>query len=43
VARSIGLPDARIAVIRHPLGGIAAEEVTARAGEVTEETLALLK
>ncbi len=42
VARSFGLPDARIAVVEHPLGGISEEEVAGRARAAAEEVLGLL-
>jgi hypothetical protein len=41
-AASFGLPEARVAVIAHPLGTVAAGEVAARADAVVEETVALL-
>jgi len=37
-----GLPDTRMVVIEHPLGGIAAEEVLRRAAAVRDDVLALV-
>jgi hypothetical protein len=42
VAAACGLPTARIAVVTHPLGGIAAADVTSRADEAVEAVLGLL-
>jgi hypothetical protein len=42
VADAYGLPDARIAVVEHPLGGIADVDVVARAERVVDEVLALV-
>ena len=39
---SYGLPQARLAVIEHPLGAISAPEVEARASAVVDEVLRLL-
>lgn len=33
-AEALGIPDLPIAVIQHPLGGLAAEQVSQRAGSV---------
>jgi surfactin synthase thioesterase subunit len=41
VAATYHVPDARIAVIEHPLGGISTAEVLARAEGVVEDVLAL--
>jgi hypothetical protein len=41
-AASFGLPDARVAVIEHPLGTIAPGDVAKRADAAVEETVALL-
>ena len=41
-SESYGLPDARLAVIAHPLGGISAAEVEARADAVIDDVLLLL-
>jgi hypothetical protein len=37
VATAMGLPDANIAVIEHPLGGLDAADVKERAESVTEQ------
>lgn len=37
-----GLPDARIAVVTHPIGGIRAEELAARRTQLVDALLALL-
>ena len=42
VAAMMGLPDARIVEVAHPLGGTDEETVRARADAVVEETLRLL-
>ncbi len=42
VAATMGLPDARIVEVAHPLGGTDEETVRARADAVVEETLRLL-
>ena len=42
VADSYGLPQARIAVVTHPLGGIAEAEVVERATHIVDEVLALV-
>ena len=42
VADAYGLPGARIAVVQHPLGGIAETDVVARADAVVETVLGLL-
>jgi len=36
-----GLPDARIAVVPHPLGGVRAGELRRRADAVVDEIIAL--
>jgi len=41
-ADAYGLPGARIAVVPHPLGGIAAADVTSRADDAVESVLGLL-
>jgi hypothetical protein len=41
VAGALGVPDARIVVIEHPLGGIEAPLVLARAATIVEEVLGL--
>ncbi|MBO0731438.1 MAG: hypothetical protein J2P57_19430 [Acidimicrobiaceae bacterium] len=41
VARNLGLPDARLVVVQHPLGGIDPPEVLERARSVIEDVLAL--
>jgi hypothetical protein len=42
VAVSFGLPDARLAVIDHPLGGIPPDSVDARADAAADAVVALL-
>jgi hypothetical protein len=42
VADSYGLPQARLAVVEHPLGGIAVADVIDRAEHVVDEVLALV-
>jgi hypothetical protein len=42
VAAASGLPEARIAVVAHPLGGISEADVVARADEAVEGVLGLL-
>lgn len=42
VAATMGLPDARIVEVAHPLGGTDEETVRAWADAVVEETLRLL-
>lgn len=41
-ARSQGLPDARIAAIEHPIGGVAESELDARAEAAIDAVLAHL-
>lgn len=41
VARTLGLPDARMVVIEHPLGGIDEAVALAKASAIVEPTLAL--
>ncbi len=41
-ADAYGLPEARIAVVPHPLGGIATAEVRSKADEAVEVVLGLL-
>jgi hypothetical protein len=41
VAHALGLPEARIVVIEHPLGGIEQPAVLSRASTITEEVLRL--
>lgn len=41
-SEAYGLPDARLAVIEHPLGGISATDVEARAESVVDDVLRLL-
>ncbi len=40
-AAALGVPDARIVVVEHPLGGIGPEPVLARARSIVEEVLSL--
>ena len=40
-AAAIGLPEARVVVIEHPLGGIEDEAVLTRADGIVEEVLRL--
>jgi hypothetical protein len=42
VAGAFGLPDARIAVIEHPLGAIDEDAVRARAASVVDDVVALV-
>jgi phosphoserine phosphatase len=42
VADSYGLPQARIAVVEHPLGGILEADVVDRAERVVDEVLSLV-
>ena len=42
VARSLGFQDVRVAVVEHPLGGIAADAVGARADGLVESLVSLL-
>jgi hypothetical protein len=42
MADTFGLPEARIAVVEHPLGGIDEDAVRARAEEAVEQVLELL-
>jgi hypothetical protein len=42
VAERAHLPDARIVVVEHPLGGITEAEVVDRAVSVVEDTIAAL-
>jgi hypothetical protein len=42
VADAYGLPDARIAVVEHPLGGAREADVVDRAERVVDEVLSLL-
>jgi len=41
-ARAYGLPDARIATVEHPIGGIGQEPLLARAEVLADAVLALL-
>ncbi len=41
MARAFRLPDARIVVVQHPIGGIEEPEVIDRARAIVEEVLAL--
>lgn len=41
MAVTLGLPDARVVVIEHPLGGIEEPAVLARAATITEQVLEL--
>jgi hypothetical protein len=43
VAERSRLPDARIAVIEHPLGGITDDDVRARAHAVVDDVVALFR
>ncbi|MDA8047504.1 MAG: hypothetical protein M0Z30_20095 [Actinomycetota bacterium] len=40
-AAALGVPDARVVVVDHPLGGIEPDAVLARAWSVTEDVLRL--
>lgn len=40
-AAAFGLPEARVVVVDHPLGGIEQAAVLARAGTIVEEVLRL--
>jgi hypothetical protein len=42
IADATGVPDARIAVVEHPLGGIDERAVRARAEAVVDEVLGLV-
>jgi hypothetical protein len=42
-AKNLGDPDLPIAVITHPLGGLGADEVRARAAEAAPQVIALLR
>lgn len=42
MADTFGLPDARIVVVDHPLGGITEDAVRARAEQVVAEVMALV-
>lgn len=42
VATSLGLPDCRIVVVEHPLGGVDEETIRARADELVEPIVSLL-
>ena len=42
VADAYGLPEARIAVVEHPLGGIDDDAVRARAESVIDDVVALV-
>jgi hypothetical protein len=39
VAKALGLPEARMVVIDHPLGGIETDAVLARAATIVESVL----
>jgi hypothetical protein len=41
VAQRAELPEARIAVVEHPLGGISEDAVLARAAQAVDEVVAL--
>lgn len=41
VARAIGLPDARMVVVPHPIGGVEEPAVLDRARAIVEDVLAL--
>jgi len=41
VAHALGLPEARIVVVEHPIGGIETPAVLDRAASITEEVLRL--
>ena len=43
VANAFGLPEARVAVVEHPLGGVAEEAVVRRADAAIDVVLALLE
>ena len=38
-AKAFGLPDARIAIVEHPIGGIEEPAVLERARSITEDVL----
>jgi hypothetical protein len=38
-SRALGMPDLPIAIIRHPLGGLKADQVAQRSQEVLEQVL----
>ena len=40
-AKAFGLPDARIAIVEHPIGGIEEPAVLERARSITEDVLRL--
>jgi hypothetical protein len=41
VLKALGLPQARVVTVQHPLGGIAPDAARARSGLIVEETLRL--
>ena len=41
VATAFGLPDARMVVVEHPLGGVEEEVIVGRAHTIVEEVLRL--
>ena len=41
VAAALGVPDLRVVVVEHPIGGIEAPAVLDRAASITEEVLRL--
>jgi hypothetical protein len=42
-ARVLGVPDLPLVMIQHPLGGLAIEDVRARAGQATPAVIGLLR
>jgi len=42
IAETYELPQARLVVVEHPLGGISEDDVRARAESVVDDVLALL-
>jgi hypothetical protein len=42
MARRYGFPGYRYAMVKHPLGGVSADECKQKAGEVLDEVIAIL-
>lgn len=42
VADSLGMPDARIAVVPHPIGGIATDVVRGKAVDIVDAVVGML-
>ncbi len=42
VAEAIGMPNARVAVVEHPLGGVDEDAIRARADAVIDDVVALM-